>query len=151
MDQTPQIHGFDEAIKALSELCYTHMTITLNAENYRATDLEAERAADGSVLVKGYGFDTPESLLLDTPIRRKLIQWIQGNSYVVAIVCSYTTDIDPATKQPIKEIRGFIVRLNKESNALAYERIPKDDLVRSRSLDPMTGQPVEPSSDEHYM
>jgi len=69
----------------------------------------------------------------------------------VVIVCSYTTDIDPATNQPIKRVRGFIAHLNEETNTLTYERMPKKDLVRSRSLDPMTGQPVVPSSYEIYL
>lgn len=151
MDQSP-MQGFDGLIDEILSVCYSHSVFILNADNFRVTEFDAVRTPDGkSVLFTGYQLETPTTITEDTPARKRLLRWVVENPYVIVIVYSKTKEIDPKTKLNKKEVRGYLIKYDQDSHKVTFERMPKDDLIRCRSLNPKTGQPVKPSSDEIFL
>ena len=145
MDQeTP---GLQDLIDELMTQCYTHTVITLNADTFEEPDFVAVRAENGVVLF-GNTIDEP-TRSSDLATRETFLNWIITYPYVIMIVRSYLIDTDPITHNQKAEIRGYLVKY--QDGKITYERMPKDDLERCRSIDPQTGQHKEPDSDEIYL
>ncbi|MEM1610202.1 MAG: hypothetical protein QXQ57_00970 [Sulfolobales archaeon] len=64
-------------------------------------------------------------------------------SKILAILLrSFRKEIDEITRLPIKEIRGYIVRI--EGNNLKYTQLSARELLEAHTRDPKTGEKLEP-------
>lgn len=141
------IPEFTELIKELSSYCYSRAIYTLNAEN-AACDFAGRRLEDGNVLffIKGKLKDNQAE---DKKIRLQLYEWIINYPYVVAFVKSYLPEIDEATHEFKKEVRGFIIKY--ENDKIVTTRALAKDVKKVMCVDFKTGQPKEPSSATKFL
>jgi len=142
-----KIPGFIELVKELTSYCYTSAIYTLHAEN-AASDFAGRRPEDGIVFFSRNG-QPKENHAEDVELRQQFYEWIIKYPYVVVYVKSYLPEIDEATHEFIKEVRGFIIKC--EDGKIVTTRALAKDVMKVMSVDFKTGQTKEPSAATKFL
>jgi len=83
----------------------------------------------------------------DEEIKQRLYERIITLPYILVYVESLTNNIDSISCKQIIEYRGFDI--GYKENMINYRQLPREDVL-IRNIDPITGQIVEPDTNEIY-
>lgn len=62
------------------------------------------------------------------------------DSVASIVLRSFTSEIDPMTQLPIKELRGYL--LKRQGNHLEFEKISPETMFACQNTDAQTGEPL---------
>jgi len=85
----------------------------------------------------------------DKELRQQFYEWIIKYPNVVVFVKSYLPEIDEATHEFKKEVRGFIVK--HEDGKIVCTRALAKDVKKVMTVDFKTGKSKEPSSATRFL
>jgi len=73
---------------------------------------------------------------------------VRSSQIVSVIVRSFTSEIDPASGFPVKELRGYL--LSVENEQLKWYMIDAEDMMESHNTDSISGNKLEPEHSVVY-
>ena len=138
------VPGYLPLMNHLSSFCYTRTNFTLYSEN--VLDEFFGRRTENDMLLGGLEIKIP-TVESDEEIKQRLYERIITLPYILVYVESLTNNIDSISCKQIIEYRGFDI--GYKENMINYRQSPKKDVL-IRNIDPITGQIVEPDTNEIY-
>lgn len=136
--------GLDPLFTLLSSFCYTRTNFNVYSDN--VLDEFYGRRTEKGVLFCYLGISTP-TVEGNEEIRKRLFERIISLPYVFIFIESLTNNIDSVSCKQIIEYRGFEVEYKE--NKVNFRQLPREDVLL-RSVDPQTGQNIEPDTNEIY-
>jgi len=73
----------------------------------------------------------------------RFVEAASGAGFLPVILRSFTNEVDEETGLPVKELRGYVVRVSS-GRGLTYEQVSARELAEANNKDPRTGMPLEP-------
>ena len=137
--------GYVSLVALLSSLCYTRTNFVVYSDNF-VNEFYA-RKSDKGVLFCGARNKFP-SVITDGDVKSELLGNIINFPYILVYVESLTPKIDDVSCKQIIEYRGFEVEY--KNGQVVSRQLPREDVLL-RNIDPVTGQVVDPDTNELYI
>ncbi len=138
------IPGLDSLFNLLSSFCYTRTNFNVYSDN--VLDEFFGRRTEKGVLFCYPNISTP-TVEGNEEIRKRFFDRIVSLPYIFVFIESLTNNIDSISCKQIIEYRGFEVEFKE--NGVYFRQLPREDVLL-RSIDPQTGQNIEPDTNEIY-
>ena len=128
---------FDE----LKKRVYTNATATIASRN-NILKFDIHKNESGNLF---FGYSREESAILHARIYR----FIGEYNSIALILRSFTERMHMRSGLPIKELRGYSVRLG-ENNTVLFKKASKAELFADFNTDTKTGEPLTPETAVEY-
>jgi len=138
------IPGLDPLFNLLSSFCYTRANFNVYSDNI-FDEFYGRRTENGVLFC--YPETSVPTVEFDKEIRKRLLDRIISLPYVFVFIESLTNNIDSISCKQIIEYRGYEVEFKE--GKVDFRQLSREDVLL-RSVDPQTGQNIEPDTNEIY-
>lgn len=122
--------GIGEFIQEIESHCQNRAIATFLNSDGEAIIYNLERKGNRIT----YGRTSPSQSNIITEL-------VKGSNPVASMVLRcFTSEVDPMTQLPIKELRGYVLRGNGDD--LEFEKLPPETMFACQNTDAQTGEPL---------